>query len=273
MLNAAGTRMVIINGSPPGTDQFAKEATAHGLLVRVVLHSSMAQHGSEPPEAVVASRLCEMVQDGIIDALGFAKEGQAEAFSAMGCPAVFVPSRTVRLDAVASRPLGSGRHFGVFAEASWRKNVVTQLGAVAILGGTAHVTFRPDVGYLSGGPKLVEHGLVSRQAFFETLASTDQNLAVSLYECFPVLAQESYWLGTPCLMSRTSALFRNDPQLWEIATVAEHDNPRAIAGAAERLLEASATDGLVARAQAWMVRWNDATLDQWASFADPDTRV
>ena len=266
-LAAADTSLVVVNGFPPGTAAFARRAAAAGVAVRVLMHSSMTQHGYEPDEARIIADLFALHAEGAVDAVGFSKEGQAEAFVAMGYPATYVPPRIVAPAPVQPADLGPGRHVGIFGEAAWHKNVTVQIGAAAILGATAHVSVRPDVEYLDRA-RVVTHGTVDHSRLLSLLAGTDLNLAVTLYECFPVLPQESYALGTPCLVSRTSALFKSDPVLWELSTIGEHDNPRIIAAAAERLLDAAAEEGIVERARAWMERWQVETAPAWDRFVE-----
>jgi hypothetical protein len=68
-------------------------------------------------------------------------------------------------------------------------------------------------------------------------------------------------------MSRTSALFRDDRTLWDLTSVDEADNPRAIAVAAERLL--SYREEAVRRATAWMEEFDDAAAERWDAFVTP----
>ena len=261
----AGTALVVISGFPPGAAELAQALTGT-CRVRILMHSSMTQHGFEPGEADVISAVADGMHRGAIDALGFTKEGQAEAMSALGVPAVYVPAPTSRLDPVPGTDLGPDLHVGVFAEATWRKNVTTQLGATALLGAVAHITGRPQVSYLPGPPQIVAHGLLDREAFVTLMASVDLNLGVSLYEAYPVLPQESYWLGIPCLMSRTSTLFEGDPILEQLTIVDRFDNPAAIARAAHALLDAAAEEDVVERARAWMEGWDRRTADQRETF-------
>ena len=51
-----------------------------------------------------------------------------------------------------------------------------------------------------------------------------------------MMPMESYRLGVPCLMSRTSDLFLKHPILYQLTTVDQADNPSAIAEAAKNLL-------------------------------------
>ena len=74
VLTDAGTRLVVVNGFPPGTAEFATAAAAAGIVVRVLMHSSMTQHGFEPNEAQVITELYALRSAGAVDAIGFTKE-------------------------------------------------------------------------------------------------------------------------------------------------------------------------------------------------------
>ena len=104
-----------------------------------------------------------------------------------------------------------------------------------------------------------------RQRFLQVLGSVDLNLYVTLSECLPLTPMESYLLGIPCLASRTSAVFRSDAELWDLSTVDELDNPRAIAAAARRLLGRS--DEAIHRARIWMRRWDAEAAQLFDEFA------
>jgi glycosyltransferase involved in cell wall biosynthesis len=260
---AWGAPRLVISGYPPGIDVLAREAASRGVAVRVLFHSSMAQHGDVASEAAVVDEAYGLLRDGLLDAIGFTKEGLAEAFTALGMPAMYVPPATANPGPADKLELPGGPHLGIFGEATGRKNVTTQVGAAALLGATPHVTALP-AGYLAG--RVTVHSIVERSQYLGLLASMDLNLNVSLYECFPVTPQESFHLGVPCLVSRTSALFRDDPFLWDLLTVSEHDNPAAIAGACRRILAVNEKEGLIGRAKAWMVEWDEATRDQRDAF-------
>jgi hypothetical protein len=264
-LDAAGAGTLVVHGFPPGSDRLLTAAAQRGVATRVVLHSSMTQHGAEMGEAAVADDVLALAAAGAVGRVGFVKEGLAEAFTALGHPAWFVPNRAPVLPSFQPLALGEGRlNVGVFAEPFWRKNVVTQLGAVAQLTeATAHVLSLPDVQYLSG-LDVVEHGTLPWPEFIRLQGSVDLNLYVTLSECLPMTPMESYGAGVPCLLSPTSAVFADDPWLWDISTVVELDNPRAIAAAAERLL--AEQDDAVTAAQEWITRWDEAAAVSWERF-------
>jgi len=260
----AGVAVVVVHGFPPGTDTLLRLAAAAGIGTRLVLHSSMTQHGAEPGEAAVAAATLALTAEGILERVGFVKEGLAEAFAALGHPAAYVPNRIPDLPPLRRVDLGPGLHVGIFAEPFWRKNVAAQLGAVALMpGATAHLVRRPEVGYLDAVPA-VEHGTLPWDRFVHLQGSVDLNLYATLSECQPMTPVESYGYGVPCLVSRTSAVFRDDPVLWDLSTIDEADNPRAIAAAAHRLLERRKE--AVAAARAWMAAWDDMAARRWEEF-------
>jgi hypothetical protein len=114
---------------------------------------------------------------------------------------------------------------------------------------------------------MVVHGELPWERFVALQGSVDINLYVSLSECHPMSPMESYLAGVPCLTSRTSEVFAGDQDLWDLTTVAEIDDPRAIARAARRLLTDSAE--AVARAREWITRSDLRAAAAWAEFTRP----
>ncbi|MEX0865165.1 MAG: hypothetical protein WD269_09865 [Acidimicrobiia bacterium] len=265
LIREASPACVVIQGWPPGADGFARLLAGGGIRVKCVLHSSPAQHGGEPGEAAVADEVLGLAREGVLDGVGMVKAGVAEAFTRLGYPVTHVPNRAPVLPDAEPVDLGPGFHVGVFAEPFWRKNVTTQLLAVALLEGRAHVIRRPPNNYLQG-LEMVEHGELPHAEFTALQGSVDLNLYVTLSECHPASPQESYLSGVPCLMSRTSSVFRDDPVLWELTTMAELDNPSAIARAAVTLLDARSE--AVERARVWIGRADTEATERWAAFVD-----
>jgi hypothetical protein len=263
-MTAAKVRMVVIQGWPPGSESFARMLQEAGIRTRSVLHSSPAQHGAEPGEAAVADTVLGLAAGGVLEAVGMVKAGVAEAFAAVGHPVVHVPNRAPAFGRLEKLDLGPGRHVGVFAEPFWRKNVTTQLLAVGLIGdAVAHVMRRPPNRDLDS-LRIEEHGELPWDEFVSLQGSVDLNLYVTLSECHPSTPQESYLAGVPCLMSRTSHVFKSDPELWELTTVDEADNPAAIAAAARRLLERK--DEAIERAKAWISAHDAVAARIWDEF-------
>lgn len=263
-VRATGASVVAVHGMPPGTASLLEALQSNDIATRVVLYSSPAQHGAGKSESDVIDGLLDLQAQGTLGRLGLAKEGVAEALRALGHRAWFVPARVPEVPSVDPIELDGRPAIGVFAEPFWRKNVVTQLAATALVeDAVAHVLTAPEIGYLANLP-VVEHGLLDWERFIVLLGSVDINLYVTLSECLPLTPMESYLAGVPCLASRTSAVFRSDPDLWAMTTVDELDNPRAIAEAAARLLRDR--EEAVHRAQTWMRSWDARAGELWDEF-------
>jgi hypothetical protein len=259
-----GVRCVVIQGWPPGSAVLASRLRDHGVTVKCVLHSSAVQHGGDPAEAAVADEVLAAVREGLLDGLGMAKEGLGEAFVALGYPVSYVPNRAPLIPPVERVDLCEGMNVGVFVDPYWRKNPTTQVLA-AVLMGAVRVHLMRGLGNAYLEPvEVVVHGELPYEEFISLQASVDINLYVTLSECHPSAPQESYMTGVPCLMSRTSSVFRSDPVLWDLTTVDELDNPSAVARAALRLLDAR--EEAVARAGAWIAEADQAASDLWSRF-------
>lgn len=266
-LKAGAIDLVVIQGWPPGAAAFAGRLEGVGVAVKCVLHSSPAQHGAEAGEAAVIDEILALAREGVVTEIGMAKVGVPEAFSAAGYPVTYVPNRVPVLPEIRKVDLGPGVHIGVFAEPFWRKNVITQLLAVGLVdGATAHVMRAPDVEYLAG-LRIVDHGEMPWDDFVSLQGSVDLNLYVTLSECHPSTPQESYLAGVPCLISRVSGVFRDDPRLWEITSTDLVDDPSGIASAASQLT--SSRDEAVERARAWMGKHDEKAAKIWESFCLP----
>jgi hypothetical protein len=259
----AGVEVVVVQAWPPGARALLEECSRRGIETRVLLHSSMAQHGTDPGEGRWASTALEMADAGELGGVGFVKSGLAEAFAALGLIAFHVPNRVPVLPPVDPADLGPGTHVGVMLDPYWRKNVTTQIAAAATLGGTAHVLAPPDVPYLDRAAMVV-HGEVPWDRSLQLLAAMTVNLNVTLSESHPMTPMESYLLGVPCLISPTSELFAEDQELAELTTAVNLDNPAAIAADARRLLERR--DFAIERGRAWMEDHDPIAAERFAEF-------
>lgn len=255
---------VVIQGWPPGASSFADRLNRSGVRVKCVLHSSPAQHGAEQGEADVVDEVLGLGTSGILAGVGMVKAGVHRAFEAIGYQVDYVPNRAPETAQVERVDLGPGVHVGVFAEPFWRKNVTTQLLAIGLMEeATAHVLKTPNNRYLDA-LTIVEHGELPWTEFLGLQGSVDLNLYVTLSECYPLTPQESYLTGVPCLISRTSSVFKSDPILWELTTTDEPDNPDTVAAAADRLLANS--HQAITRARAWMATADVEAAAAWGQF-------
>jgi hypothetical protein len=263
---ASGVELVVIQGWPPGAGGFVGLLGRAGVRAACVLHSSPAQHGAEGGEAMVVDEILALLDDRSLAAVGMAKSGIHQAYAALGYEIAYVPNRVPVLPGFDKIDLGPGLNVGVFAEPLWRKNVTTQLMAVAeMTGARAHVIRKPSVSYLDR-LEIVEHDEMPWDRFIALQSSVDLNLYVTLSECHPSTPQESYLAGVPCLVSRVSSVFRDDPVLWDLTSVDEADNPSTIAQGARRLLDAK--EEAVGKARVWMDEADRRGADAWVRFVN-----
>ena len=132
-------------------------------------------------------RVLGLARDGVVERIGCAKAGMAEALRATGITATYLPYRIVAPQQVERRPAGSPRRIGVFVRDILRKNAHTQLVAALMMENVeVHANDAPDLSYLPGGHRIVEHGELPNEEFTELLGQMDLNLYVSLSECYPM---------------------------------------------------------------------------------------
>jgi hypothetical protein len=174
-----------------------------------------------------------------------------------------VGNRVPDLGAIHPATVKEGPNVGILLYPMWRKNVTTQVLAAHELGWRPFVMADPQVPYLSPND-LTVCGELPRAEFLQILTAMDISFNVTLSECHPMMPMESYRLGVPCLISNTSDLFTDDPELHELTTVNQADNPSAIASAASRLLEHASEAVILANGS--LDRTDRRSAEQWRAF-------
>jgi len=262
-LITAGVATVVIQGWPPNAEAFATAASAAGITVLGVFHSSPAQHGVDGGEAEAVHQMLELRQSGVMSGVATVKAGLVESFRSLGYEIRHVGNRVPVLGSIEPAAVKEGINVGILLYPYWRKNVTTQILAAHELGWRPFVMADPHVPYLSPND-LTVCGELPRAEFLGIQAAMDISFNVTLSECDPMMPMESYRLGVPCLISNTSDLFTDDPRLNDLTTVDEADNPAAIAVAASRLLENK--DEAVALANAALDRVDQRSAEEWQEF-------
>lgn len=260
---ASGASTVVIQGWPPSAATFATAASVGGLRVFTMFHSSPAQHGVDGGEAEAVTEMLELKEAGIVGGVATVKAGVARSMRSLGHDVAHVGNRVPVIDSVEPATVADGINVGIFLYPLWRKNVTTQILAAHLLEWRPFVMEDPQVPYLSRND-LTICGELPRDEFLPIQAAMDITFNVTLSECHPMLPMESYRLGVPCLMSRTSDLFIDNPVLHDLTTVDRADNPDAIAEAAERLL-ANGKEA-VAMANTSLDTTDRKGADQWRAF-------
>jgi hypothetical protein len=265
-IRAAGAHTVVIQGWPPNAQLFAEAAAADGMRVLSVFHSSPAQHGVDAGEAEAVFQMLTLRSSGVLQGVATVKAGVAQSMRKAGYDVTHIGNRVPPTHPVDPATVAEGTNVGIFLYPMWRKNVTTQILAAHDLGWRPFVMADPKVPYLSPND-LTVCGELSRDEFLPILAAMDITLNVTLSECHPMLPMESYSLGVPCLMSRTSDLFIEDARLYELTTVDAADNPEAIARAAQTLLRHK--DEALELAEAALDALDVRSATQWVEFTQP----
>jgi len=260
---ASGASTVVVQGWPPNAATFAAAASVAGLRVLTVFHSSPAQHGVDGGEAEAVGEMLELQDAGVVSGVATVKAGVAGSLRSLGYDVTHIGNRVPVLDTIEPATVADGINVGVFLYPLWRKNVTTQILAAHLLEWRPFVMDDPQVPYLSRND-LTICGELPREEFLAIQAAMDITLNVTFSECHPMLPMESYRLGVPCLMSRTSDLFIDDPDLYDLTTVDQADNPEVIAEAAQRLLANRAE--AVTMANASLNALDRHSAERWRDF-------
>jgi hypothetical protein len=262
-LTAAGVTTVVIQGWPPNASRFAKAMSSAGLQVLAVFHSSPAQHGVDIGEAEAVNEMLDLQGAGIIHGVASVKAGLTTPFQALGYDVSPLSNRVPNLGDINPASVPDGTNIGIFLHPMWRKNVTTQILAAAHVGWHSFVMEDPHVPYLSPD-YLTVCGELPRDEFLSLQAAMDMTFNVTFSECHPMQPMESYVLGVPCLVSRTSELFSDDRELWDLTTIDRADNPAAIASQAARLMDDASE--AVSRARESLGRLDEASAGLWEAF-------
>jgi hypothetical protein len=260
---STGVTTVVIQGWPPNAARFATAMASAGVRVLAVFHSSPAQHGVDIGEAEAVAEMLTLHETGIMGGVATVKADLAASFRAIGLEVSHISNRVPDLEAIVPAKVPGGSNVGIFLHPMWRKNVTTQILAAAQLGWHPFVMADPQVSYLSPDDMTI-CGELPRDEFLSLQAAMDMTFNVTLSECHPMQPMESYMLGVPCLISRTSSLFSDDRELWELTTVDLADNASAIAAQAERLIDN--TSEAVSRAQNSLRRLDETSAGLWEAF-------
>lgn len=263
----AGISTIVIQGWPHGASLFAAAAAGSGLDVLAVFHSSPAQHGIDGGEAEAVGEMLDLQASGVIRRVATVKAGTVNAYRSLGFNVVHTPNRVPSVDHVDPKTVAEGINVGIFLHPMWRKNVTTQVMAALALGWRPFVMADPQVPYISRNDLTIV-GELPQPEFLAVQAAMDITLNVTFSECHPMMPMESYRLGIPCLISRTSDLFTDDATLYNLTSIDRPDDPEAIAAAAERLL--ARRDEAIRRAATSLDSLDRRAASMWETFTCGD---
>ena len=233
----SGFKTLAIFGLPPYSLVCAKTLKAQLPGVKVVLsfHGSFTQHASQPSEARALQAVLDATRDGVIDRLGFLKNGMSFFFRALNISVVELRNVYLPLELQVGKlhELDGRYHIGLFtAGDSWIKNYHNQLAAACILPrAVIHTTVVPPESrgiFSMCSARVVEHGWLPHHVVPLFLGMTDINMYASLTESFPMVVLQSLAVGVPCVISNTSSVYSQSQFLSSKLIVDAHDDVHAI---------------------------------------------
>jgi hypothetical protein len=234
----SGVRKFVLSGLGDGWLELAVEIKRQAPESRIscLWHSSLT-YMTPGPLAEQVFGIVDLAQRGILNKIGFIKEGLAEIFARTGVRTEFIMNYLRAPAGTRTTPIPDGQtHIGLFfARMDFGKNIFTQLAAAAMIPkALVHlVPADPALERLAQELRLpymaAARTRLPHDQMMALMAQMHVNLNVTLSECCPMIVLESLSLGVPCPMSATSHLFRDNDYLHSRLCVQYHDNPSEIA--------------------------------------------
>lgn len=232
-----GASRVVLSEFPPTYIRLldALRSARRKIDVYAIWYGSFMQSGERRGWPML-NQLKELVSEGRIKKLGFAKSGMAEVFNRLGISSSFVLHAVAKPPLPASEPLPGGPHLGIAAVnlARWRKLPFAMLaatteipGAVVHVAGAGHRV--ADFARALRINARIQERPIPQAELPAHLRRMHLNLYVTLSECCPMLPQESLAEGVPCLAGPTSHLFEDSGYLHSRLVVDYPDRHERIA--------------------------------------------
>ena len=250
----------------------ALEQASRKIEVYSISYGSFMQ-SNERTGWTMLQLLKQLVVEGRIKKLGFAKAGMAEVYHRLGVRSAFVMHTVDKVPAAASVPLPGGPHLGLAAVslATWRKLPFAMLAAVTEI---------PDaVLHIAGAQGRVAEFVrqmrldarISPQPLPQSelpqmLRSMHLNLYVTLSECCPMLPLESLAEGAPCLTGPNSHLFEDSAYLRSRLIVDYPERNDVIARYIRQALHER--DEIIGAYRKWLPGYSEQCRRSVASFLD-----
>lgn len=241
----ANCSRVVLHGLPLTYERIVEALRRHSPKTRlyVIWHGNLMQLG-ESAEWLGLQSVLAWARDGVVERVGFVKQGMAEVFAQRGIATGFIKNFVKQIPDGPSLAMDNGPHLGLWAvEPIWRKLPYTMIAAASLVPNAqlwaAGQNRRAEaVAKLVGVPyHPLARGPVPQAEMPKQLARLHLNLYVTLSECAPMLPLESLAVGVPCLTGPTSHLFEDNAFLHQHLVVAYPDQPRKLANSIALALE------------------------------------
>ncbi|MGO4693574.1 methyltransferase domain-containing protein [Paenibacillus sp. 2TAB26] len=206
--------------------------------------------------------IIQLVNEGIIDAWGFAKQSMATLYERKGFPSFFILN-TVNLDKeILRKPIQVEDkivRIGVYASGNtWNKNAFTQIAAAALID-NVQVNAIPYTSRMKEFAQQLNidfkgiENAVPREELLNQMMTNNINLYVTFSECAPLLVLESLDMGVPCLTGPNHHYFQGSP-LADYLIVSYPDDPVEISKKIRVALQNK--DEIIRLYQEWKVENN-----------------
>jgi glycosyltransferase involved in cell wall biosynthesis len=230
---------VILNGFWLGYDEFACaiRKTLNNTRVFYVHHGSFYQMLENRKLPNILSRMIRLSKEGIIERIGFVKQGMADVFNSFGIESYLVLNQVPQNHPKYSRSWEHPVRVFIPATDHLRKNIHTQLVAALMLEeiDEVHIIGPVDIAYLKSSldreERIVVHPTLSRNSVLDLMNRSTIVLYVTISECAPIVPLESFVAGVPCLSGANHGLLKDNPFLEEMLIVEREDDPNSIVDA------------------------------------------
>lgn len=245
-LHDAGVERVVFHGLPMTHERLVRALRRFSPKTRlfVIWHGNFMQL-DESTDWHGLRTIIDWAREGVIERVGFVKQGMAEVFARQGIPTGFIQNYVRHLPAGPSAPMEGGPHLGLWAvEPIWRKLPYTMIAGAALVPGAtvwaAGLNRRAEeVASLVRVPyRRLADGPIPQADMPTALARMHINLYVTLSECAPMLPLESLAAGVPCLVGPTVQYWRENPLLQRLLVTPGADRPDELAAYVVAAIEA-----------------------------------
>lgn len=226
-----GFEQVILSGFPPCFASVAMCLRNHGMRVGCVFHGFLAECGLDSWSSRQFKAVLQLCGDGVIAKLACCKKGLPETIGRLTGLTVhkfMVPTRVTEASGgQAIRREAAGRHIGVLAYDTFRKNIHNQVAAALLIEGTTvHVAGQPGLDYWGCDHRLVYHPApMGHRDYDGLLGQMDVNLHLSFSESWGQVSAASLAMGVPCLIANHSDIYDYDSTLRRRLVSENFDNP------------------------------------------------
>ncbi|GGD67655.1 glycosyltransferase [Croceicoccus mobilis] len=230
----AGYTHVAFNGFWIGYDWLARRLKSQRPSIRLfgIWHGSFAQVTETFEGADDLKRVTDLAREGVLDRIGFVKNGMEKVFRYFGTPADLVLNR-VPLQEHAVKEWDENAIALIPSGPNIRKNCHTQIIAALMSECFAEIHVIEDeleYLYLDERQRQRLHyckGL-SRAEIFELMARSTLAFNVTLSECAPMVVLEGIAFGTPCLSGNNHGIYDSNETLRSMLLVNREDDVCAI---------------------------------------------